>query len=74
MPELIVREGSTRDEVLKLLKEDKDIRILVLAAATEKDGPGPLVSALADDMAAGFPVPVTVVPGNLTEEEIDSLT
>ncbi|MBX3598341.1 MAG: universal stress protein [Rhizobiaceae bacterium] len=72
-PELVVREGKATDEIHALIEEDQDIAILVLAAGGNKEGPGPLVASIAGK-AAAFPIPVTVVPMNLTDEDIDSLT
>ena len=72
-PELIIREGKATDQILKLIEEDRDIAILVLAASSGKDGPGPLVSAVAGRGTPSFPIPVTIVPDTLTEEEIDAL-
>lgn len=72
-PERAIREGKTADEILKLIEEDEDIAILVLAAGTGKDGPGPLVSSFAQ-MAGDYPIPVAIVPGHLSDEEIDALT
>lgn len=71
-PELVVREGRPADEIHKLIEDDQDIAILVLAAGAGKEGPGPLVASIAGKGAA-FPIPVTVVPQNLSDEEIDSL-
>lgn len=71
-PELIVREGRTADELPRLVDEDQDIAILVLAAGSGKEGPGPLVQSLAG--RAQFPIPVTVVPAGLTDEDIDAVT
>ena len=71
-PELVVREGKPAEEIHKLIEEDQDIAILVLAAGASKEGPGPLVASIAGKGAA-FPIPVTVVPQNLSDEEIDSL-
>jgi nucleotide-binding universal stress UspA family protein len=71
-PELVVREGTPTEEIHKLIEEDQDIAILVLAAGNAKEGPGPLVSSVAGKGAA-FPIPVTVVPLSLTDEEIESL-
>jgi nucleotide-binding universal stress UspA family protein len=72
-PERVIREGEPSQEILKLIDEDEDIAILVLAAATEKDNPGPLVSDIG--RATGeFPIPVTIVPGHLTDEELDALS
>lgn len=72
--EEVVREGDTPDEIVKLIAEDEDVGILVLGASTDAKGPGPLVSAFAAGrMAGNFPVPVTVVPGNLSLEAIKTL-
>ena len=72
-PEKIVRTGDKADEVVKLIEADEDISLLVLAAGTGRDGPGPLVSALAGKSAGTFPIPVAIVPGFLEDEEIDAL-
>lgn len=74
MPELVVREGVAHDAILAHIEEDQDIRILVLGAAAGSDGPGPLVSLMADKMAGAMRIPVTVVPGDLTVAQIDELT
>jgi nucleotide-binding universal stress UspA family protein len=73
-PEEIVREGQLAEEIVKVIEEDREIGILVLGASTDPSGPGPLVSSLAAGAKAGtFPIPVTIVPGNLTLEEIAGL-
>ena len=74
MPILYVREGKTSDLIAELVEEEPDISILVLGAGTGKKGPGPLVSSLVGKLSGKFPVPITVVPGNLTLEQIDALT
>jgi nucleotide-binding universal stress UspA family protein len=71
-PELVVREGKPSEEIHKLIEEDQDIAILVLAAGAGKEGPGPLVASIAGKGAA-FPIPVTVVPQNLSDDDIASL-
>lgn len=73
-PELVIREGSRAEEIVRLIEEDKAIAILVLAAAYGSEGPGPLVSSLAGKGSGPFPIPVTIVPGNLSDAEIDRLT
>ncbi len=72
-PEYIVREGKTRDTILALIKEDPDISILVLGAGTGNEGPGPLVSLVAQEAAHAYPIPVTIVPGSLSDEAVDAL-
>ena len=71
---LYVREGKVRDELFKLLDEEPRISVLVLGANTGSRGPGPLVSALTGKMIGKLRVPITVVPGNLSDEEIDSVS
>jgi nucleotide-binding universal stress UspA family protein len=72
-PEKIIREGVTAQEIMQLIEQDEDISILILASSTGNDGPGPLVSSLASKSGGGFRIPVTIVPGSLTDEEIDAL-
>jgi nucleotide-binding universal stress UspA family protein len=73
MPERVIREGDKSQELLKLIEEDEDIAVLVLAAATGKDGPGPLVIGLAKN-AGDFPIPVGIVPGHLSDEDLDTMS
>jgi nucleotide-binding universal stress UspA family protein len=76
LPELVIREGVAKTEILKLVDEDPSIRMLVLAAApsTGGEGPGPLVTALAGQMAGDLKFPITLIPGGLSDEQIDRLT
>ena len=72
-PERLIREGVKSEEVVRLIEEDEDISLLVLAAGSDAEGPGPLVAMLAGKGGGGFPIPVAVVPGGLGEAEIDAL-
>ena len=74
IPVLYVREGKVRDELFKLLDEEPLISILVLGANTGSRGSGPLVLALTGNMIGKLRIPVTVVPGNLADDEIDSVS
>lgn len=73
VPTLFVRQGKATDEVIALIDEAPDISILVLAAGTGQEGPGPLVTSLSGRLAGSLRVPVTVVPGSLSDEDIDAL-
>ncbi|MBD8891885.1 universal stress protein [Roseibium litorale] len=72
-PECVIREGNKSEMILELIEADADIAILVLAAGTSSEGPGPLVSSIAGKSAGGFPIPVTIVPGNLDDDSIAAL-
>ena len=71
VPDRVIREGDPVEEIIKLIDEDTDIGILVLAAGTANEGPGPLVTSLAKS-AGTFPIPVAIVPGHLSDEDIDA--
>jgi len=75
-PEFLIKEAdSTRAALRQVLSEDPDIKIMVLAAAIGGRGPGPLVSAIAKDGVkfGARKVPITIVPGDLTDDEIADL-
>lgn len=73
MPEFIIREGQDKEQILELVKSDRSIRVLALGAATGKEGPGPLVASFTGQLVGELAIPLAVIPGNITMEEIDSL-
>ena len=72
-PELVIREGEVVPEILAQLKEDAEVGVLVLGAASGTKGPGPLVTQLTRS-AGTLPVPITVVPGDLSKERLEAIT
>ena len=74
MPMIYFERGTPRDALLKLLEEEPRISVLVLAAGAGAKGPGPLISAFTGKFYARLTIPMTIVPGNLTDEDIDAIT
>ena len=72
-PELVIREGDPEAEILAQVREDPQVGVLVLGANHEKSGPGPLVTALTRS-AGTLPVPITIVPGAMSKERLESIT
>ncbi len=72
-PESHIRHGQLAEEIARLIDEDRSISTLVLAAAVDSGGPGPLVAAIGAGKSAVH-IPVTIVPGDLSDDEIDALT
>jgi nucleotide-binding universal stress UspA family protein len=75
-PEFLILEAdSTRAALKQVLSEDPEIKIMVLAAGVGRGGPGPLVGAIAKDGVrfGSRKVPITIVPGDLTDDEIADL-
>lgn len=70
----VIRSGKRPEEIMKLIDEDEDIAIMILGASTDTKGPGPLVSTLAaGKMAGSFPIPIVIVPGNLSLEDLKAM-
>ncbi|AWK86121.1 universal stress protein [Azospirillum thermophilum] len=74
LPALYVREGNRRDEVLALIDEEPSISILVLAAGTDPEGPGPLITYYTGRGLTRLRIPLTIVPGGLKIEDLDPIT
>ncbi|WP_424985953.1 universal stress protein [Microbulbifer sp. S227A] len=72
-PELVIREGEAVAEIMAQVKDDPEIGVLVLGAGTDKKGPGPLVSQMTRS-AGSLPIPITIVPGDLTKEKLEAIT
>ncbi len=72
-PELAIREGEAVREILDQITEDPDVGVLVLGAGNDKKGPGPLVTQMSRN-SGSLPIPVTIVPGDLSKERLEAIT
>jgi len=72
-PELVIREGDPVTEILAQVKDDPDIGVLVLGAAADTKGPGPLVSQMTRS-SGSLPIPLTIVPGDMSKERLEAIT
>lgn len=72
-PERVIREGDPGEQILDVIDKDVDIAMLVLAASAGAEGPGPIITTLAKT-AGTFPIPMTIVPGNLSDSDLDALS
>ncbi|TDL91445.1 universal stress protein [Meridianimarinicoccus aquatilis] len=72
-PSLVIREGDLYREVMAQITDNPEIGVLVLGAGADKSGPGPLITQITKS-AATLPIPFTVVPGNLSKEQLELVT
>jgi nucleotide-binding universal stress UspA family protein len=72
-PERVIREGDATEQILDVIDHDADIAMLVLAASPGAEGPGPIITMMAE-AAGSFPIPVVMVPGDLSDADIDALS
>ena len=73
-PELLIRKGRKSDEILSAIEADKEIGVLVLGAGKDRKGPGPLIQELVAKRGGEMPIPVTIVPVNMSREELEKVT
>ncbi len=72
-PERVIREGDPTEQMTDVIEKDVDITMLVLAANPGPEGPGPIITAMVNAVGT-FPVPVIIVPGDLTDAQINALS
>lgn len=72
-PELVIREGEAVTEIMSQVADDTEIGVLVLGASSDKKGPGPLITKLMKSVA-NFPIPITIVPGEMSKERLEAIT
>ena len=73
IPVLYIADGDPKQVLVGLIGGAPEINILVLAAAPGSK-PGPLISFLTKRNIGRLRIPVTLVPGGLSDAEIDALT
>jgi len=72
-PERVIREGDPTEQILDVIDKDVDIAMLVLAANAGAEGPGPIIATIANTVGS-YPIPVVIVPGDLSDAEVEALS
>ena len=73
-PVLFVKEGSKAEEILRLIDEEPYISAMVLGCAPEGKGDNELVRQLSSELTKRLSIPLIIVPGNLSDQELRDLT
>ena len=72
-PELVIREGEIVPEIMAQIRDDPEIGVLVLGAGSGKSGPGPIITQMMR-ASAELPVPMTIVPGEMSKDRLEEIT
>lgn len=72
-PGLILRDGSAGEEIIKAVEEMGDVSVIVIGTAHHTKGRGKLAAWLAQQLGQKLFIPLLMVPGNLTDEQLQSL-
>ena len=70
---IYIKQGVVTEKIIELIDEDKKINILFLGANTKPNNANPVISYLCGKGISKFRVPLVIVPGNLTDEQIDEI-
>lgn len=71
-PKKFIMKGDRVECIINFLSANKFISNFVLASSSA--GSDPLISAFTGKQMSKIKVPLTIIPSNLSEEEIDKLT
>lgn len=72
-PVLMLREGINGKEIVAVANQDHTIGMLVMGSSPETPGKGKLLSWLVGQLGKELLIPMIIVPGNLTEQQIEAL-
>ena len=76
IPALAMREGETITELKKLIEEEENINVLVLAANSDPKNKksNVIINSLVSQEITDMRVPVMIVPGNFSKDHIALIT
>ena len=72
-PKKYIMKGDRIMCILDFLEANRFISNIVLASSDNNAGPGPLISAFTGKYRSKLHIPLTIIPADLSEEEIDNL-
>ncbi|MEZ5690917.1 MAG: universal stress protein [Rickettsiales bacterium] len=73
-PTLLLLEGSAGDKIVETAMNDPNIIILVIGIThSQQSGKGKLSAWLASQLGDNLLIPILMVPGNLTDQQLSTL-
>ncbi|NBX04205.1 MAG: universal stress protein [Alphaproteobacteria bacterium] len=72
-PVQCLREGPIGDEIVSVAMDDNDITMIVIGTAQQHSGRGSLAGWLASQLGSKLLIPLLLVPGNLTDFQLENL-
>lgn len=74
VPETVMRVGDIGEQVPAYIDEDPTVNILVVGASSQTEQSFSLVIFLAGRLVGNVSIPLVIVQGNLSDEQIVSMT
>jgi nucleotide-binding universal stress UspA family protein len=73
-PALMIREGLIENEIVKVIEEDTNVHMLIVGSASEGNAKSKTLPPLAAQVGRKLYIPMLIIPGNMTEQQITALT
>jgi nucleotide-binding universal stress UspA family protein len=74
MPSITICEGTIGEEIINAAIEDHDANMLVLGVASPSSNHGKLIAWIANQLSSKILIPMMLVPGNLTDQQMEELS
>ena len=72
-PSYIIKEGVLGEEIVKAISSDGNFSMLILGKAAQELKSKDIISQLTSELALKIMIPMIIVPGNLTDQQIEEL-
>ncbi|MDE3060832.1 MAG: universal stress protein [Pseudomonadota bacterium] len=72
-PGLLLREGAVGEEIIAAVQADPRINLAIIGTAHQTAGRGTLAAWLAGQLGSKLFVPLLMIPGNLTDQQLQAL-
>ncbi|MAR57591.1 MAG: universal stress protein UspA [Rickettsiales bacterium] len=70
----VTSNGKKYNQIVDLINKDKSISILVLGEAPDGMGSNDLINKFTAGLTRSINIPLTIVPGNLSIEDLEKIT
>ena len=71
-PEIVIVDGEPQEQLMKFMENRDDLFSLALGANVEGE-PGPLIDYFSGEVAGSLKVPIIIVPGGMSLDQIDDI-
>jgi|FLOH01.1.fsa_nt_gi nucleotide-binding universal stress UspA family protein len=70
--EIVIVDGEPQEQLMKFMEERDDLFSITLGASNVGD-PGPLIDYFSGEVAGSLKVPIIIVPGGMTLDQVDDI-
>lgn len=72
-PTLVLKEGNVEGAILSAVQDDIELNMLIVGASPTRGGRHMHITTLVKELGDKLMIPLVLVPGNLTDQQIEEL-